>query len=44
MILYILVMWAFDLKHRWHLKYLGDYDIVRGMPPITIPEDRKSVV
>lgn len=38
MILYILVMWAFDLKHRWHLKYLGDYDIVRGMPPITIPD------
>ena len=38
MILYILVMWAFDLKHRWHLKYLGDYDIVRGMPPLTIPD------
>ena len=38
MILYIRVMWAFDLKHRWHLKYLGDYDIVRGMPPLTIPD------
>lgn len=38
MILYILVMWAFDLKHRWNLKYLGDYDIVRGMPPLTIPD------
>lgn len=31
-------MWAFDLKHRWNLKYLGDYDIVRGMPPFTIPD------
>ena len=37
-ILYILVMWIFDLKHRWNLKYLGDYNIVRGMPPITIPD------
>lgn len=31
LVIYILVMWIFDLKHRWNLKYLGDYDIVRGI-------------
>ena len=30
LIVVILVMWLFDLKNRWQLKYLGDYDIVRG--------------
>lgn len=24
-------MWVFDLKHKWNLKYLGDYNIVRGI-------------
>lgn len=31
LVIYILVMWIFDLKHRWNLKYLGDYNIVRGI-------------
>lgn len=38
MIIYIVVMWAFDLKHKWNLKYLGDYDIKPGLPAITIPD------
>ena len=40
--IYILVMWIFDLKHRWNLKYLGDYDIKPGLPSITIP-DMKNI-
>ena len=50
LVIYILVMWVFDLKHRWNLKYLGDYNIVRGilfyfpcgsslgLPPVIIPD------
>ena len=38
LILCIVIMWVFDLKHRWNLNYLGDYDIVRGMPPVIIPD------
>lgn len=35
-------MWAFDLKNRWNLPYLGDYDIKSGLPPFTIP-DMKNI-
>lgn len=30
LIIVILAMWIFDLKNRWNLKSLGDYEIVRG--------------
>lgn len=35
-------MWAFNLKERWNLKYLGDYDIKPGLPDISIP-DMKNI-
>ena len=35
-------MWAFDLKHRWNLKYLGDYNIVRGLPSVFAIIDRPA--
>ena len=31
-------MWVFDLKTKWNLPYLGDYDIKSGLPPLTIPD------
>lgn len=35
--IYIVLVWYFDLKTRWNIKYIGDYEVIKGFPPLTIP-------
>ena len=36
-ILYILLVWGFDLHNQWNLPYMGDYTLEKGFPPFTVP-------
>ena len=36
-ILFILLTYFCDLKEKWHIKIIGDYDVVKGFPPFSIP-------
>lgn len=36
-IIYIFLMWYFNLSERWHIKYIGDYPVVSGFPPFSLP-------
>lgn len=35
--MYIVLVWYFDLKQRWNIKYIGDYKVISGFPPVTFP-------
>lgn len=35
--LYIFIMWFFDLRNRWDVKYIGDWEMQSGFPPFSLP-------
>lgn len=39
-ILYIFLVWAFDLKQRWNIKLIGDTPTISGFPPLSSPSPR----
>ena len=36
-VIYIVLVWYYDLKTLWKIKYIGDYEVVKGFPPVTFP-------
>lgn len=39
-ILYVFLVWAFDLKRLWNIKLIGDTPTVSGFPPLSAPSPR----
>lgn len=36
-VLFVFLNWGFNLKAKWNIKIIGDYEVVKGFPPFSHP-------